>query len=222
LIEITENMNEVESSSITKEEWIRYINNGANFHAFYEELVQWTNALKEDKLEGHKYSHYYPLNLQRMKRGIKQLRLDPVFDELIDKVSGEINWVIITEQWCGDGAQTIPLFYKLSQIYPEKIKLTIVSRDKNLELMDEFLTNGGRSIPKLIQLDARFQITGTWGPRPEPAQELVKKLRAAEKPYADALHSWYAKDRYQTLQKEVSTLIIQHIDNEAHQRTKSA
>ena len=202
------------TKGITPAEWTKYIEQGTDFHAFYEELVTYVAAMKENSLEGPKYAHYYPINLQRMKRGIKTLQPDPAFADMISRLTSPLTWVIIDEQWCGDGAQTIPLFYKLEQMSKGMIKLVLVYRDQNLELMDEFLTNGGRSIPKLIQLDADFNVTGTWGPRPEPAQELVNEYRKRNEPYADALHAWYAKDRYATQQTEVIKLLQDHLDAE--------
>ena len=53
------------------------------------------------------------------------------------------------------------------------INLQLVLRDENLELMDLFLTNGGRSIPKLIALDKDLNILFTWGPRPQTATNMV-------------------------------------------------
>ncbi len=195
-------------------DWRSYISKGIDFHNFYQELFDLAKAYKENRLTEDKYAHYYPVNLQRMKRGVKQVKPDPELEQLISKIKGQITWVVLTEQWCGDGAQTLPLFYKLSSMN-EKIKLIFLSRDENPDLMDQFLTNGGRSIPKLIQLNEKFEITGTWGPRPVPAQQLVMDHRGREEPYANALHTWYARDRYATLQHEAIELLNQHISAES-------
>jgi hypothetical protein len=205
----------------TEKEWQDYISKGIDFHHFYQELYDLAEAYKTGLLDDDTYAHYYPVNLQRMKRGIKQLTPDPVFEQLIEKIRGEVTWVVLTEQWCGDGAQTLPLFYKLSGM-DKKIRLTLLSRDENPELMDQFLTDGGRSIPKLIQLNEHLEVTGTWGPRPAPAQLLVKELRKKGEPYANALHTWYARDRYTTLQHEAVELLSQHIAAESDHQTKRA
>jgi len=212
-------MKDLKITGITKEEWLSYLEQGIDFHEFYEELNWLTAEYKEGK-PGHKYAHYYPINLQRMKRGIKQINPDPLLENLIEKIKGRLTWLVLTEQWCGDGAQTLPLFYKVSKIH-EKINLLILARDEYPELMDQFLTNGGRSIPKIIQLDEHLRITGTWGPRPAPAQELVHLYRERGEPYANALHSWYAADRYSTLQNEIIDLLNQHISAESGQSTSN-
>ena len=201
--------------SLNPAAWSNYISNGVSFHAYFNELAGLVEAMKNNSLTGHKYAHYYPLNFQRIKRGIKTLQPDPVFEKLISGMKTTITWIIITEQWCGDAAQTLPLFYKLEEMSQGKITLKLIYRDQHPELIDRFLTNGGRSIPKLIQLNEQLQITGTWGPRPSPAQNLVQEIRSEGKPHNDALHAWYAQDRYKTLQEEVIELLEQHIAAES-------
>jgi hypothetical protein len=44
--------------------------------------------------------------------------------------------------------------------------------------MDAYLTNGGRSIPKLICLDKSGKEIFTWGPRPEVIQEVMNRLKS--------------------------------------------
>ncbi|MGE5106458.1 MAG: thioredoxin family protein, partial [Sphingobacteriales bacterium] len=91
------------------------------------------------------------------------------------------------------------------------IEMKLLYRDQNGELMNTCLTNGTKSIPKLIQLDEHFNVTGTWGPRPYPAQKLVAELRSNENTaatYANELHLWYAKDKQQSLEKETAQLIF--------------
>ena len=86
-------------------------------------------------------------------------------------------------------------------------------RDDNLPIMDEYLTNGGRSIPKLIALkSANLEELGTWGPRPAPVQNLMMAFK--ENPNGQKkedlnieIQKWYAKDRTQTLQQEMLSLI---------------
>ena len=76
--------------------------------------------------------------------------------------------------------------------------------------MNAYLTNGARSIPRLIQLDAHLNVTGIWGPRPTAVQKLVKELKsnpATATGYANELHLWYAKNKQQELEKEVAQLI---------------
>ena len=92
-----------------------------------------------------------------------------------------------------------------------KIEMKLVYRDQNDELMNAYLTKETRSIPKLIQLDKHFKVTGIWGPRPTMAQKLVKELKsnpATAATYANELHLWYAKNKQQDLEEEVSKLLF--------------
>jgi hypothetical protein len=190
-----------------------YRSQSVDFHAYFEELVEWISALKDGtlNLEEHKYSKYYPVNLQRMKRGVKVIKPSDRLKNAVESSKDTIEWFVLTEQWCGDAAQSLPLFYRLQEMYPEKVRLSLLCRDQNLELMDQFLTNGGRGIPKVIQFNSSGDITGTWGPRPVPAQQLVMDYRSKGIPYDQDLHTWYARDKYATLQDEVAQLIEHHM-----------
>ncbi len=190
-------------------DWAYYRTQSVAFPSYLEELQGWVKAMKSGSLdlENHKYNKYYAINLQRMRRALKMIRLDIDLFRALKKMNGKVEWFILSEQWCGDAAQCIPLFYLLEQAFPEKIRLYLLCRDQNLELMDQFLTNGGRGIPKLIQVNDQGEVTGTWGPRPAPAQKLVMEYRTQGRPYDTDLHTWYAKDKYATLQKEARDLV---------------
>jgi hypothetical protein len=77
--------------------------------------------------------------------------------------------------------------------------------------MDAYLTNGARSIPKLIALDAEtLEELGTWGPRPQASMDLFIELRerGAEKPLImENLQRWYIADKNRTIQREFETLL---------------
>ena len=156
---------------------------------------------------------YTKLNLQRMKRLDKTVELRPDVADAINKLTRKLNWVVISEGWCGDAAQNVPVLAKIAEASSGKITLEFVLRDQNLELMDQYLTNGGRSIPKLICLDAETQQElGTWGPRPAEAQELFLRLKNEGVPkdeFISAVHNWYTSDKTQSLQLEMAELLKQ-------------
>ena len=91
------------------------------------------------------------------------------------------------------------------------IDLRIVLRDDNDELMNQFLTNGARAIPKLIVLDKDNKVIGNWGPRPEPARKLIADYKAAngvvDEPAKIELQKWYLQDKGITTQKEITSLM---------------
>jgi hypothetical protein len=119
-------------------------------------------------------------------------------------------WLILNEHWCGDGAQIVPVQAAIALASKGRIEARVLFRDQNLELMDQFLTNGGRSIPKTIQLDSEFRVTTSWGSRPAEAQELVMRVKADPERahlYSEELHKWYAVDRQQAIQSELRMLL---------------
>ena len=173
-------------------------------------------ALAEDQVkEGMTASphllDYTKLNLQRMKRLDKTIGLIPEVTAALGKLSRKLNWVVISEAWCGDAAQNVPILANIAEASGGKIKLQFVLRDQNLELMDKYLTNGGRSIPKLICIDAETQEeSGTWGPRPAKAQELFYKLKQEGLPkeeFMAEIHAWYTNDKTRTTQLELAALL---------------
>ncbi len=185
-----------------------YVENGISFEQYMATLSDLTERVKSGDEEGIVNPQYFPINFQRLKRGIKQTQLSPALLEAINRISSPISWLVITEFWCGDAAQSTALFHHISEASKGKIRLTLVFRDENPELIDAFLTNGAKAIPKVIQLDENQQVLNTWGPRPVPAQKLVKDLLAKGESYNDDLHKWYAQDKGQSLQKEITELLL--------------
>lgn len=138
------------------------------------------------------------MNLQRMKRLDRKLSLEEYEAAIFGNLKSSQTWLVILESWCGDGAQTIPVINKIAEA-SGKIDLRIVIRDENEKLMDEFLTNGSRSIPKLIILDENLNILETWGPRSAAATKMVEDYKK-EHGRIDAgfkadLQVWYNKDK---------------------------
>ena len=154
--------------------------------------------------------HYTKMNVQRMTRVDKTVNLTDELSSIIDQFKANYKFLVITEGWCGDAAQIIPVFNKIAVASLGKIDLRFVLRDKNLPLIDAHLTNGGRAIPVLIVLnETADQVLATWAPRPHVLQELLKewKKETTEMPVlAEKLHSWYAKDKTQSTQAELKSV----------------
>lgn len=186
--------------------------NEAYTYASYREFLD--NLLDEGKTTGANQSesmlNYAMLNQRRMRKWDK---IGKITAELMDKlmsIDQKMTWLVITEGWCGDAAQNLPFLNKMAELNPN-IDLRFVLRDENLPLMDDFLTNGGRSIPKLVALDGVLNVLGTWGPRPEPVQKafLANKVSQEKsgKEFTEYLHLWYAKDKGLTLQSEFLAIL---------------
>ncbi|MEO8089159.1 MAG: thioredoxin family protein, partial [Gemmatimonadales bacterium] len=115
-----------------------------------------------------------------------------------------VKLLVIAEDWCGDASNTVPILAKLVSQAPG-LELRVIQRDQNPELMDQYLTNGARSIPIVIALDERFQELGRWGPRPAQLQAWVMANRATI-PKAELypqVRKWYARDRGESTLREV-------------------
>ncbi|GGE54831.1 thioredoxin-like protein [Pedobacter psychrotolerans] len=155
--------------------------------------------------------HYTKMNVQRMNRVDKTVSLTDDLISTINQLKGNYKFLVITEGWCGDAAQIIPVFNKIATASLGRIDLKFVLRDKNLPLIDAHLTNGGRAIPVLIVLnESADQVLATWAPRPKILQELLKewKKETIEMPIlAEKLHGWYAKDKTQSTQAELNELL---------------
>lgn len=143
--------------------------------------------------------NYTMLNERRMKRWDKKLTIDEDDQLKIKAFNSEIIWLVISESWCGDAAHLLPVMNKIAELN-DNINLRIVLRDDNDDLMNRFLTNESRSIPKLIMIDAEsFEVLDVYGPRPSIATELAqdfKKEHGSLTPeFKEDLQRWYNKDK---------------------------
>jgi hypothetical protein len=149
------------------------------------------------------------LNIQRMTRIDKTYEPGMDIRDEIDKISDTQLWMVVTENWCGDSAQNLPYIAKIASLN-KKIDLRIILRDSNLDIMDNYLTNGTRSIPKLVVFDDDGNELLQWGARPKAAQELVSDLKAQgyeKKYFLEKLHSWYARNRGADIEREILLLL---------------
>ncbi len=149
------------------------------------------------------------INLARMSRIEKQFQPENESIEALNKIHQKLFWIVISENWCGDSAQSLPIIAKLVSLN-SMIEFKIVLRDKNPELMNNYLTNGKRSIPKLIIFDEDFQELTTWGPRPETAHMLMGKMLEEQLEKSERLkklHLWYAKNSGKEIENEIIFLM---------------
>jgi len=158
---------------------------------------------------------YTKLNFARIKRVGKQLNLSDDINKTITKLPVQWRWIMLVESWCGDVAQVGPVIAEIAAS-TDLIEFSIVLRDRNIDLMDQFLTNGGRAIPKLICLNANtYKVVGSWGPRPQILQELMNSWATEELTLmqkAERLHKWYADDHTTNTQLELNTILNEWIE----------
>ena len=182
--------------------------NALPLHAFLEELFTC-------EVQGEApYDHYIPLNRSRVKRIRKQLKLSEAMIQAAKQAQPGTKWLVINEHWCGDGAQILPVLEAVVEASEGRIEARACYRDADTDLIDGFLTNGGRSIPKLVQLNDQGEVTQTWGPRPQTAMALVRSVKSSPDPevaanYAQPLHAWYTNDRQASIQEELIAVLAQ-------------
>ena len=184
----------------------------------YKNLV--SSLLAEGKSTGPNQSealtNYSKLNDKRMSRLDKTISLEPDTISFLQEINEPQTWLVITEGWCGDAAQNLPVIHKMAE-ENSLISLQLVLRDENLELMDLFLTNGGRSIPKLIALDSNQNILFTWGPRPSEATQMVAEYKlkhgVLDAAFKQDLQVWYNKNKGKNLQEDFLKLLEPSVVN---------
>lgn len=162
------------------------------------------------------YVHYTNLNLHRMKRLDKTVEINAELSTLISQITTPQTWLVISEAWCGDAAQNVPLLQKMADL-SENIDLKIILRDENLEVMDLYLTNGGRSIPKLIALENEtLNELYTWGPRPATIQSVMNELKAANvteiSEIVEKIQIAYNHDKAQSIQNEMIEILTNYLN----------
>lgn len=181
-------------------------------YAAYRNLVQ--KLIKEGKSTGPEQSevllNYSVLNDKRMNRLDKTLQLSEETIRTLKNISEPKTWLVLTESWCGDAAQTLPVINKIAE-ESNKINFKVVLRDENEELMNQFLTNGGKSIPKLIVLDKENNVLNSWGPRPSEATKMVNEYKekhgVLDANFKQQLQVWYNKNKGKNTEKDLIQLL---------------
>lgn len=203
----------------------RYLENSLTY-AQYTKLID--DLLIEGKTTGPNQSetmfHYGKMNRLRMHRLEKTVVLGDDVKSAARELRRKMIWLVITEGWCGDAAQNIPIIEKIAA-ESGNIETRYILRDENLGLIDQFLTEGARSIPKLIAFDSEtLEVLGTWGARPAAAQELYLEMKSQDlaKPLMmENLQRWYNNDKSRSIQSEFAELIRQWGGEEAVQPASS-
>ena len=154
--------------------------------------------------------NYSMLNDRRMRRlDKKTVLLDKTIGVLKNRKKNR-TWLLITEGWCGDAAQIAPVIHKMS-LASDKIALKVVLRDENEVLMNQFLTNGSKSIPKLVVLNEDNEVLSSWGPRPSIATKMVQDYKEQhgrlDDDFKRDLQFWYTKNKGENIQQDLLSLI---------------
>lgn len=179
----------------------------------YRELV--ADLLSKGKSTGDNqteaYLNYSKLGNARMRRLDKTFHLSEQAKELLHNTTNKITLIVLAEGWCGDAGHALPIMNKVSEA-SDAIDLRVVLRDENDEFMNEFLTNGGKSIPKLVAIDTTTkEVLNTWGPRPSIATKMVNDYKEAngglDPEFKEELQVWYNKNKGENIEHDMLELI---------------
>lgn len=155
------------------------------------------------------YLNYVKLNQGRIKRWHKKGRLSADLELALQKITSPQKWVFISEPWCGDAAH-VQAFVEMASAVNPLVEIVVQNRDEDSEI-DKYLTNGGKSIPKLVVRDANGNDLFDWGPRPAEAQELFYAIKDDEAMTMEdkkiALQQWYNKDKGSGFMQELLGLL---------------
>lgn len=174
------------------------------------EYVALAEVRLQDPNTNPDYLEYYELGMQRMARTLKTFKIEESQLEILEKRNFEGKILIISEPWCGDASSTVPALAKFLEA--GNIDYRIFLRDSDLSLIDQFLTNGTQSIPKVLILNDQLEVVNTWGPRPKYGTELLEKFKADPENYPkeefyNDLQVYYAKNRGKDVIDEILELL---------------
>jgi hypothetical protein len=182
----------------------------------FEEYIRLTESIvagnsSDEIYRNEKMLNYTKDNLARMNKIASNLAIDKRLYNELQPLQEEQTWVCITEPWCGDASQIVPALYLIASCNAN-IDFRILLRDANEDIMNNYLTNGGKSIPKLIMLQSEtLEEIESWGPRPAVIQQIVQEqIHDTTTSFGDKvrmIHKWYDENNSKDLQEEFITIV---------------
>ena len=180
-----------------------------DYRNYIQQLVENQSTSGKEKSQDH--INFTMLNDRRMNRLEKTITVPENIKERLSIFNGKVTWLVLVESWCGDAAQVLPVIQKIAELN-EGIRLRVLLRDKNEALMDQFLTNGARAIPKLIMIDSESEeVIDTFGPRPSAITKIVEDYKRIHgkitQEFKEDIQRWYNKDKGQTIMEDLMSLL---------------
>ncbi|MEZ5009009.1 MAG: thioredoxin family protein [Chitinophagales bacterium] len=179
------------------------------YNTLFEQIL--SGEYNQAPYNSPEYMNYVKMNQSRSNRWLKGDVLNEALVEKIKAIDTPQQWIVITEPWCGDAAHSVPVLARLSQENP-LIDFKIELRDNGKNMIDNYLTNGGKSIPKLVVRNSQGEDLFTWGPRPKAAQQIMLDFQKTDLPIIEKhkrIQKWYAKDKGASLQEELMELLVE-------------
>lgn len=175
----------------------KYFEEGLSYSAYINEVKErLSNIEKAGDPDG--FAQYYSMNLKRMERLDKTFQLTDEQKTQIKNKNLDFRLMTISEGWCGDAAQSVPVVQKMMEEF--EVENRFVFRDDNRELMDAYLTDGARGIPIFIGIDKDGNELFHFGPRPKHGMDMLKKHKDDPENYTETqfhqdLQVWYNEDK---------------------------
>jgi hypothetical protein len=179
------------------------------YQALFDDILSKSAEEHTAPYSNHAYLEYVKLNRSRMSRWFKTGKLSPKLMELVEKITTPQQWIVITEAWCGDASHSVPFMKMMADLNP-LIDLSFELRDSEPYNIEHYLTNGTRSIPKLVVRDADGKDIGTWGPRPKDCQIMYKTLlsnQASSETIKIEMQNWYNNNKGVDIQEELYEML---------------
>lgn len=177
--------------------------NWSEYLILFEDILN--GVINDPPYDQSDYKQYVKLNYSRVKRWNKSFEPGTEIRELSPVADSQEHWILITEPWCADAANIAPMIHKIAEVLPF-VTLDIQLRDSPPFLIEKYLTNGSKSIPKLIARDEAGEDLFVWGPRPQPCQNRVIEMKGTGTAPTDiktSVQLWYNDDRGLSLQQEL-------------------
>lgn len=196
------------------------LNDGLRYDEYREE---WKEQTEKDLPKGadpseRKMHHYLNYNWDRQAHVHETYDPSEELRSAVELIDESQVWMVLTEPWCGDSAFLLPVIAEAAAL-SEQITLRILLRDDNLDIMDQYLTNGSRSIPKLVVFSENGDEHFTWGPRPQGAaqryQALNEEYEDKSALIADFLE-YYENDGWREADPELAEAIQSTVTASAH------
>ncbi len=178
--------------------------NFQSYLQYFESIIK--NSEPPAPYNNPDYFNYAKLNWSRTSRWLKHGKLSDEIKETVANIKNPQHWIIITEPWCGDAAHVVPFLQLIAQ-QNSLITVDYELRDAEPFRINEYLTNGGKSIPKLIVRNAAGDDIFIWGPRPAGCQVIYDKLKTENADFETIkleLQKWYNDDEGKEIMLELN------------------
>jgi len=121
------------------------------------------------------------MNVPTMRENFEGTKIRPDDDNFFRALSsrlpgGAVKVLAISEPWCGDCVENLPVLAKMASLYPF-LRLYVFSRDQNLDIMDQYLTDGKRIIPVFVFFDQSGSEIGRFIERPPGAHAFLSEAK---------------------------------------------